>query len=282
MTKLHNILDKVSYHAVYDDSIIDALQYAKDNGFSGVQVAIEAPHLSFENLSDRERTEIKKFTTKNKMRLSLHAPDETASLFESNRYLKQGIFNFYSALFSFAQKVGAQIITIHIGSMTTFRTDTVPEEELPQIDLPIYQATLRNNLRELIDLANDRFILCVENYKLDKMILDILQPYRDGNQLSLCWDLAKTFDPEMKKDKQLERYFWKNIKYIRQVQLHDLGYNHLRKWRSHRVIGSGKMDFMYFLSRLSLAAVLDYCIEVHPREKASESLTNLKKLIQQG
>ena len=48
----NSILDKISYHAVYDKSIVEALEYADANGFSGIQIAVEAPHLSFEKLSD--------------------------------------------------------------------------------------------------------------------------------------------------------------------------------------------------------------------------------------
>jgi hypothetical protein len=48
------ILDRVSYHAVYDRSVLDALQYAHANGFAGIQLAVEVPHLSFERLSASE------------------------------------------------------------------------------------------------------------------------------------------------------------------------------------------------------------------------------------
>jgi HD-GYP domain-containing protein (c-di-GMP phosphodiesterase class II) len=39
------------------------------------------------------------------------------------------------------------------------------------------------------------------------------------------------------------------------------------------------MDFLRYLHKLSVADVLDYCIEVRPREKAKESLEALKKMI---
>ena len=47
----NEISKKISYHAVYDHSILEALYYAKENGFTGIQIAVETPHLSFENLS---------------------------------------------------------------------------------------------------------------------------------------------------------------------------------------------------------------------------------------
>ena len=46
------ILDRVTYHAVYDDSILAALRFALDHGFAGVQVAAELPHLDPTELTD--------------------------------------------------------------------------------------------------------------------------------------------------------------------------------------------------------------------------------------
>jgi hypothetical protein len=40
------ILNKVSYHAVYDESIVDPLAFAAGNGFAGIQWAVEAPNLA--------------------------------------------------------------------------------------------------------------------------------------------------------------------------------------------------------------------------------------------
>ncbi len=34
---MRRILDKLSYHAVYDASILDALEFARAHGFAGVQ-----------------------------------------------------------------------------------------------------------------------------------------------------------------------------------------------------------------------------------------------------
>ena len=162
-----DILHKVSYHAVYDDSVMEALQYDSSNGFSGIQFACEIPHFSFEALSAMACTNIRDFVERNELRIALHAPDETVSLFESNTHLRQGIFDYYRALFEFAENLGARMITIHLGTLPTWRTDTAPEEVLPQATLSAYIEVLKRNLHELIQLADDRFILVCENYKLD-------------------------------------------------------------------------------------------------------------------
>ena len=82
---MKDILDKVSYHAVYDSSIMDVLRYAKVNGFAGVQLAVELPHLSFETATEREYCEIAEFCAANRLYMCLHGPDDVASLFVSKR-----------------------------------------------------------------------------------------------------------------------------------------------------------------------------------------------------
>jgi sugar phosphate isomerase/epimerase len=158
--------------------------------------------------------------------------------------------------------------------MVRFGTDTEPRRMLPEEDASRYQSSLAANLQRLIDLAADRFVLCVENYKLDPLIFDVLQPHLTSGGLFLCWDIAKTYLGRSEPDRTLEEFFWRNLAHVRQVHLHDL-----RDGVSHRVIGTGHVDFMRFLPRLADANVLEYCIEVRPREKATESLTNLRRMI---
>lgn len=51
MTK--RILDRISYHAMYDATILDALQFGLDNGSTGIQIADETLHMSFDRLWDQ-------------------------------------------------------------------------------------------------------------------------------------------------------------------------------------------------------------------------------------
>ena len=271
---MESILDKVTYHAVYDNSIIDALEYAHEAGFAGVQIAVEAPHLSFERLSVHDCIEIADYCAEHQLSVSLHGPDDVASLFGSSQYLVEGIFGYFDALFRFAEEIGSKLITIHLGSPVRFGTDTEPRLEFAADDRVLYREALANNLLRLIDAAEGRFVLCVENYKLDPLIFDILAPHLESGALFLCWDLAKTYRGGARPDDELEAYFWQNISRVRQVHLHDI-----RDGHSHCVIGTGHIDFMRFLPPLAQADVLEYCIEVRPREKAAESLGNLRKLV---
>jgi sugar phosphate isomerase/epimerase len=267
---VRRILDRIAYHAVYDDSIVDALRYARANGFAGVQAAVEAPHLSFEGLTDVQCAEIASCRSEQNCFISLHAPDDTASLFTTSRHLADGVFNYFRALFRFAEKVGASLITVHLGALTRFRTDEDPARTMPEADQLLYEQALRENLRRLITLGRGRCALCVEYWDVDTMVEAALQPHLEAGELSLCWDLAKTFDKQMNRNAALERYMWDHVAHIRQVHLHDI-----RDGATHQVIGTGGIDFAEFLPHLAAANVMSYVIEVRPREKAVEGLAAL-------
>lgn len=272
---MKNILDKVTYHAVYDDSIVDALRYAKANGFAGIQVAAEAPHLSFEALTAKQRDTIASFRRKHALSISLHAPDNLTSLFAASEILSRGISRYFQGLFDFAEEIGAGLITMHPGSMTRFRTDENPARRIPEADRAIYAQALSINLLRLVELARRRFVICIEYCQVSLGLQKRLQPFLDSGELSLCWDLAKTFDGRMRCNVELEQYFWRRLQHVRQVHLHDI-----RGGRCHRAIGTGHINFMDFLPRLAEADVAEYCIEVRPREKATQSLANLRQLIE--
>ncbi len=270
----HPVLDRASYHAVYDDSILDALKYAKANGFRGIQVADEAPRLSLENMQEEDIEEIRELVDSQGLTISLHAQDDAASLFQCNSHLRKGVVRYYSALFDFADSIGAHIVTIHLGSTATFPTDTEPEIARAEEDLAIYKIVAMQNIEALIQKAAGRFALCVENYGLDETSMGILARFLNEETICLCWDVAKSFG-----DEKMEEFLLSHLGQVKQVHLHDIGFNADGQRRSHRVIGSGRVDFTKYIEILKRSDVLEYCIEVRPREKAKESLEALRELV---
>lgn len=271
---LTDILARASYHAVYDDSILDALCFARENGFSGIQVAVEAPHLAFENLSADECRRIAAHCEQHDLRISLHAPDTAVSLLEVSRPLREGTFAYFADLFAFSERIGSQSITIHPGKMSTFGTDSQPPQKIAPQDLPLYRRAFQENLSRLIDLAAGRFRLCIENFQMDAMVREIVQPHLDAGMLFLCWDLPKTYNAQRACDDAQEEFFWRNLASIRQVHLHDYSATH-----THLAVGSGQLDFRRYLPRLASAQVEDFCHEVRPGWRAAESLANLASLL---
>jgi sugar phosphate isomerase/epimerase len=271
-----NIQNRVSYHAVYDDSILEALQFAKTNGFAGIQIADETPHLSFERLSAAEVGRIADFIRAEGVYATLHAPDESASLFQCSRHLAAGVSNYYRALFSFAREIDARLVTVHLGAMTVFPTDDETGRRLPQKDLPLYSSSLKRNLETLLRLADGRTMVCVENYGLGEAEFRLLEPYLGRDGLFLCWDLVKGAGQPDIEARYLEHPEW-----IKQVHLHDRRRTASGALKGHRGIGTGDIDFTRALRLLMRTATVDdFCIEVRPREKARESLLALERIVE--
>ena len=274
MTK--TILDRVSYHAVYDSSVVEALRYAKANGFAGVQLADETPHLSFERLSAQEVREVARVSDAEGMYTTLHAPDDAASLFQCSRYLAAGVMDYYQALFAFARAIGSRLVTVHLGAMTVFPTDDETGRRIPSKDVPLYTAGLQKNLETVLSMAGGGFLICVENYGLGLAELELLQPYLDRGDLFLCWDLVKSVGRT-----DVEDFYLAHPDCIKQVHLHDRREVAPGSVKGHRTIGTGDIDFPRYLRFLiDFADVEDFCIEVRPREKATESLVALAQIVE--
>jgi sugar phosphate isomerase/epimerase len=269
-----DILARLSYHVVYDDSIVDALQFAHARGFSGIQVALEMPHLQFAGLTSIEKRKIRDFAQDNSIRICLHGHDYMASLCEPEPHLRNGIFEYLSAMLDFAGEVGATLITLHGGSVPYFRTDTVPEQTLPHASRELYRQSLKENLTRLVLLNDERCTICIENSGLSRMLCEALQPHLAAGKLFLCWDLAKEHKARLTGDTLSTDFMHTNIAAVRQVHLNDVLNGH-----THRVFGTGEVDLMSMLAMLPSDAVQDYCFEVRPREKALECMLNLRKVL---
>ena len=102
----------------------------------------------------------------------------------------------------------------------------------------------------------------------------MLESFIQNGELWLCWDIAKTFTRDGKKNLEMEEYFLKYRNKIKQVHLHDI-----KNRRSHRTIGEGMIDFQYFLNILKDSNIEDYCIEVRPKSRAFDSLKFLRELL---
>lgn len=274
-TSLQQVVSRISYHAVYDESISAALAWAAENGFSGVQIAAAAPHFRVRQMPDTECERIRSLLSEKKLRLTLHAHDANVSLFECNQDLSEGILNYYHGLFAAARRLGATMVTIHLGAPTTFPAANGSATTTPRVDLDHWRRAATENLGEIVKLAADGPLICIENVNLTSEVSESLQPFLDRSEVALCWDIPKCYDRQLNRDKELEAYLISNLAHVRQVHLHDLN----AEGRSHQVIGTGEIDFLPYLEKLAKAEVLDYCLEVRPREEARACLEALKKLL---
>ena len=258
--------NRISYHAVYDTSIADALHYAHSNGFAGIQIADESPHLSSELLSANDIDELTELIDNLELFVTLHAPDDTASLFQCSSYLFQGVKLYFTALFEFSRAINARLVTIHLGSMTGFPTDDGSGRRIPPKDMDLYASALRRNLESVLELSKGKITICIENYGIGQSEMDLIEPYLGKDGLYLCWDVAKG---AVQKD--IEERFLVSPQWIRQVHLHDIRETEDGRVKSHKVVGSGNLDFSKILKTLiRLPDVQDFCRGSPQREGPGE------------
>ena len=274
MAEAHAILERLSYHAAFDASIPEAIRWARTHGFHGIQVALESPHLAFERFTENEVEAIAAARARSGAFLALHAPDEAASLCQTSPALLAGVFAYFEALFDFAERVGASLVTVHAGRPPAFAWAADPTMRTPPVDEPLLRSALAGNLDRLADLAAGRVVLCVENYGWTPVLLEVLAPRLGEGGLSLCWDLPKTYDGALELNEEHERFLLDHLPHVAQVHLHDAGGG-----RSHLRIGDGELDLDRHLRILGGAEVQDFCLEIRPREAALESLRALPTLL---
>ena len=268
---MKSILSKLTYHAVYEESILAALTYAKKLGFAGIQLAVETPHFSFEALSAKELAEIASFREQNDLLMSIHAPDSLTSMFTSSPTLLTGIFDYLEKLLNFAQTVGAHIVTLHPGAPVVYRTDEKTPRTYPKVDEQLYKVLLRENLKRLANLNEGKTTICFESYQTSQILYGELEEHLQVGNFSLCWDVAKTWGKS-----EVEDYLWQHLDMVKQVHLHDL-----HKGRSHLIVGQGEIDFRPYLKGFQDSNIAEICIEVRPREAALESRQNLIALLKE-
>jgi hypothetical protein len=133
---------------------------------------------------------------------------------------------------------------------------------------------MQENMTAVIEMSGNRFLICVENDEINEFNLSVLEPYLNGGGFALCWDVAKSWNSP-----ETEQFMLSHLRHVKQVHLHDIRRGKNGLVRSHCVIGSGIINFSRYLNWLAAADVLDYCIEVRPRERAVESLGALKRLL---
>lgn len=275
MTNYTSIENRLSYHAVYDDSIAAALHWAATNGFRGVQIPVQVPHFRVLELSQSECDEIEYLQRVRGLHLTLHAHDDNVSLFETDLRLRQGILEYYRKVFAAARRLHALLVTIHLGAPPRFPTAGSTGRKQPEQDLRSWSRAATENLQGLVEISRGEPLICVENFSFTPDVQAVLQPFLDREELALCWDIAKCYDRKLNLDTEQEEFVLRNGEHVMQVHLHDIDV----EGRSHRVIGTGVIDFAGHLQKLAEHNVLDFCIEVRPRESARASLEALKQML---
>ncbi len=260
---VEHLQGNLRYHAVYDSTVPAALRYAKAAGFRGIQLAVEAPHLSPHNLPADQVKSLGALLRSQGLGMSLHAPDGQVNLFQTQPILTGAMHEFLRGLIDFGYAVGARNLTFHLTKPTTFPTAD-RSQEWPEIDRGLYQRALQENMQRLIDAARGRMQLCLE-FTDDAFIRDACQEFINRGDLRICWDLARMYR-RGELDEDLADWFGRNLSRVAQVHLHDV-----LDGKGHRPIGSGCVEFARWLEPIVEADVRDLVIEVRPQDQAAAS-----------
>jgi len=266
------ILSSVTYHAVYEPSVMDAVRHALENGFAGVQLAVELPHLDIERMSDADLDRIAAFRAEHNLLVSVHAPDEAATLRGGSRQLARAALTYYGGLLNAAERIGAHAVVVHLGSAPRFRADDGTGRVMPAEAAGALRDDLRDDLLRLAGLGAGRCSVCVENVGLDETACETMEPLVREGYLHLCWDAAKAHTQEPRSP--AARLFADYAYRIRLVHLHDV-----RDGKSHAALGTGEVNVKAAIEWLAPLDVREWCIEVRPVAAAADSLGYLRRLL---
>ncbi len=112
----------VGYQAVYDESYLDALDFAREARFAYVQFDLNVPRFYLDDLTPRELREIRSCARDRGIGFAFHAPGDNISLFTDYPAVREGILHHLKAIIGQAQLVQARHLTLHPGCYPTFRT----------------------------------------------------------------------------------------------------------------------------------------------------------------
>lgn len=173
---------------------------------------------------------------------------------------------------NFANAVGAERFTIHIDSPFDFVFAGRKGTYLKQ-HWGLYKNALKQSLLELCGHSKE-VAICVENDRFSRITMEVLEELLPSEKIFLTWDIPKSHTSIGKPITQIENFFMRHLKKIKECHLHD---QRPRK-HSHDILGVGKINFPYYLKILVPQDVY-FTLEIRPRENALKSLKILKSML---
>ncbi|CAH2212580.1 sugar phosphate isomerase/epimerase family protein [Tepidibacter aestuarii] len=261
---------KIGYAAsVGEKNILDCMEFAKINGFNAVEINMNMKCFFPENYDEKDIENIKKYKKENNIEITMHAPEDISLLNLHEKVRRAGIDRL-KEIIGFGKNIDASRITIHIGS-TPYFTLTDKKCYLDDIYHEEYKSILKSSLIDLSDYCEDKIRLCVENSGkfTQKLYQEILDDIIYEKNVFLTWDIGHSYFEKYDEIK----FFKNNIDKIKTVHVHDVN-----DISDHQVVGDGKLDFSKYIEDIGAEDKV-YILEVRPREKALESLENLRKFI---
>jgi len=264
---------RFGYHVVYDVDIYDANDFASDHGFGYIVPDLMIPRFFPECFSQPERRRIREIAASRGVSISFHGPSDYLNLRTLYPEVRQAVLDRMKLCLNFAHDVGAERFTIHIDPPFDFvfagRKGTYLRDHWA-----LYKKALRQSLVELSEHSRGEILVCVENDRLSKIAMEVLEELLPTENLFLTWDIPKSHTNAGKPIAQMENFLMRHLEKIRECHLHD---QKPGKY-SHDILGVGKIDFSHYL-KLLVPQDVHFTLEVRPRENAFKSLKILEEML---
>lgn len=261
------------YHVVYDVDIYDAINFAGSHGFGYIVPDLMIPRFFPECFSQPERRRIREFAASKGVSISFHGPSDCLNLGTLYPEVRRAVLDRMKLCLNFARDVGAERFTVHINPPFDFvfagRKGTYLRDHWA-----LYKNALRQSLVELSEHSRGEILVCVENDRLSKIAIEVLEEILPTENLFLTWDIPKSHTDEGKPIAQMENFLTRHLEKIRECHLH----GQKPGKHSHDILGVGKIDFSHYL-KLLVPQDVHFTLEVRPREDAFKSLKILEEML---
>jgi sugar phosphate isomerase/epimerase len=265
---------RFGYHVVYDTDIYDAIDFASRHGFGYIVPDLMIPRFFPECFSQSERRRIRKYAASKNVSISFHGPSDYMNLGTLYLEVRKAVLNRMKLCLDFVRDVGAERFTVHIDPPYDFvfagRKGTFLKSHWTT-----YKNAIKQSLLTLTEYARDDVIICVENDRLSRIAMEVLEELLPNKKLFLTWDVPKSHTDAGKPLKEIESFLTQHLNKIRECHLHD---QKLGKY-SHDIIGVGKIKFSRYLKMLLPHEDVHFTLEIRPRENALKSLKILEGML---
>jgi len=231
------------------------------------------PRFFPERFSQSERRRIREHAASKSVSISFHGPSDYLNIGTLYPEVKKAVLDRMKLCLDFARDVGAERFTVHVDPPYDFvfagKKGTYLKDHWA-----LYRNTLKQGLLELAQHSGGEVEVCVENDRLSRMAIEVLEELLPRGKFFLTWDIPKSHTDTGKPIAQIERFLMRHLDKIRECHLHD------QKPRkpSHDMLGVGRIDFSHYLEMLAPQDVY-FTLEIRPRENALKSLKTLQNML---
>ena len=261
------------YHVVYDKDIYDAIDFAGKHGFGYIVPDLMVPRFFPERFNPSERRRIAKTAASKNVSISFHGPSDYLSLGTLYPEVRQTVLDRMKLCIDFAHDIRAERFTIHVEPPFDFvfagREGTFLKDHWM-----MYKDALKQSLIELTEYTPKDVALCVENHRLGRMAMEVLEELLPAEKLFLAWDIPKGHATSGEPIVEVEDFFMRHLNRVRECHLHDQKVGK----PSHDSLGAGKIDFYRYL-KILLPHDIHFTLEIRPRDEAVESLKTLENML---